>query len=209
MAEKKSTKDRIMDAAELLIHERGFSAASVDSILEAADASKGAFFHHFPSKDALGEALVARYARDDADLLDEFMERAESLTDDPAEQVVSFVQQFAEYADDITAAQPGCLFVSFIYELGPGGGAVDALIRQSVEAWRKKLLEKLELAAATRPQLLDMDLPGLADQVFSTFEGGFILVRATGDPSHLRRQLTHLRRYLELLLEVEAPTPVN
>jgi hypothetical protein len=41
--------------------------------------------------------------------------------------------------------------------------------------------------------------------VFSTFEGGFILARATNDPVHLRRQLSHMRKYLELLLDVDSP----
>jgi hypothetical protein len=46
-----------------------------------------------------------------------------------------------------------------------------------------------------------VDLESLADQVFTTFEGGFILARAMHDPSHLRAQLTHLRHYLELLFD--------
>lgn len=40
--------------------------------------------------------------------------------------------------------------------------------------------------------------------VFSTFEGGFILVQATDEPDHLRRQLAHLRHYLELLINEDA-----
>ena len=44
------------------------------------------------------------------------------------------------------------------------------------------------------------DLPSLADQVFTVFEGGFVLARATNDWSHLSRQLGHLRHYMELLL---------
>ena len=45
-------------------------------------------------------------------------------------------------------------------------------------------------------------MTSLADLVFTTFEGGFILARTLRDPSLLRGQLTHLRRYLELLFAV-------
>ena len=42
-----------LEAAQQLVIERGFSATTVDAILEAAGASKGAFFEHFSSKAAL------------------------------------------------------------------------------------------------------------------------------------------------------------
>ena len=194
-----------MDAAEALVARNGFSATTLDAILSEADASKGAFFHHFASKDALGEALLDRYAAADADLLEQFMTQAEAETADPAEQVVSFVRQFEEAADEMTASAPGCLFVSFIYERGPDTEGGDDVIVTSIELWRSRLLDKLEEAAAERPDLAGVDLPALADQVFTIFEGGFILTRATNEPSHLRRQLAHLRRYLTLLLGVKEP----
>lgn len=193
-----------MDAAQSLITERGFSGTTLDAILANSEASKGAFFHHFASKDALGDALLDRYAAGDAEVLETYMARAEELSDDPAEQVVLFVRLFEETADDFTAAAPGCLFVSFLYERGPESDRNHQVIAASVELWRALLLSKLELAAEGRPELVDVDLVALADQVFSTFEGGYILVRATDDPSQLGRQLAHLRRYLELLLKVDA-----
>lgn len=198
-----------MDAAQSLIAERGFSGTTLDAILTNSEASKGAFFHHFASKEALGDALLDRYAAGDAEILETYMARAEELSDDPAEQVVLFVRLFEDSADSFTAAAPGCLFVSFLYERGPDGDRNREVIADSVEMWRALLLSKLELAAENRPELADVDLAALADQVFSTFEGGFILARATGDPSQLRRQLAHLRRYFELLLEVDARSLVS
>lgn len=205
MLDNTSARDRIMDAAERLIFENGFNGTSLNAILGEAGASKGAFFHHFTSKEALGEALLDRYAAADSALLDEFMTKAESVSGDPAEQIVTFVSLFEEAADDITAEQPGCLFASFIYERGPGDRREDDVIIKSVQLWRNRILEKLKEASADRPRLDGVDLPSLADQVYSTFEGGFILARATNDPSHLRRQLAHLRRYFELLFGVETP----
>lgn len=203
MTEETPTRDRILNAAEGLVLRQGFNATTLEAILAEAGASKGAFFHHFASKEALGNALVERYAEADAAALERFMGEAEALSDDPAEQVVHFVRLYEEAANDIPTAQPGCLFVSFIYERGPGSPRDEDVIVESIELWRKRILEKLELAAETRLRLSGVDLPSLADMVFSTFEGGFILTRATDDPQHLRRQLAHLRHYLELLLDVD------
>jgi hypothetical protein len=70
-------------------------------------------------------------------------------------------------------------------------------------AWRDRLQEKLEAACGSRPPRIPVDLGTLADQVFTVFEGGFILARTMRDPSRLRTQLTHLRHYLELLFGLE------
>ena len=194
-----ATRERILDAAQRLVLERGFAATSVDAVLADALATKGAFFHHFPSKNDLGRVLLERYAAADERMLDDFMAAAEAETDDPAEQLVAFVRHFEQAADELAPTQPGCLFVSFIYESQLPGDGEDDLIATSIRLWRTRLLEKLEAAAKLHPPAIAVDLHSLADQVFTTFEGGFILARAMHDPNHLRAQLAHLRHYLELL----------
>lgn len=195
-----SARERILDAAEQQVYEHGFSSTTLDAILDVANASKGAFFHHFESKEALGEALLARYAERDAALLDEFMSDAEAESDDPGEQVIAFLRAFEEAAGETNTIQPGCLFVSFVYERGPGVPSDDDVIVGSIEYWRDRIHAKLEMAAADHARLREVDLESLADQVFTIFEGGFVLARATNDWSHLAKQLAHLRTYLELLM---------
>jgi TetR/AcrR family transcriptional repressor of nem operon len=192
-------RQRILDGAERLILEQGFAATSVDSVLAASGASKGAFFHHFPSKNHLARALVERYAAEDVDQLERFMAGAEAETDDPAAQVVAFLRLFEEAADDLAAARPSCLYVSFIYEKQLFDDGTNDLIVNAVLAWRERLVEKLEAAVALHPPSTPVDLAALADQVFVVFEGAFVLVRTLRDPSLMRRQLAHLRRYVALL----------
>ena len=52
------TRTRIMDSAIKLFSRRGFNKASVANICEEAGLSKGAFYHHFESKQALFLALL-------------------------------------------------------------------------------------------------------------------------------------------------------
>src|SRR5215203_4779625 len=201
-----ATRDRILDAAQRLVLERGFAGTSVDAVLSEASVTKGGFFHHFPSKQALGLALVERYAAVDLQALEDFMGGAEASSDDPAEQLVAFVRRFEEAAVELAAVQPGCLFASFVYERALAAPGTEEIIAHSIETWRKRVLAKLEQAAEAHPPAIDADLPSLADQIFTTFEGGFILARAMGEPDHLRRQLAHVRQYLELLFQL-APVP--
>lgn len=52
------TRANILDAAVKRFAIDGYNAASVDDICAEADVSKGAFYHHFPSKQALFLALL-------------------------------------------------------------------------------------------------------------------------------------------------------
>lgn len=110
--------------------------------------------------------------------LEEYVARAEAESDDPARQVVAFVRLFEEDADDIVAAQPSCLYVSFINErqLDPEGTAEP--IVAAILAWRERLLELLRAAGERSALPPDLDLEALADHVFVTFEGAFILARS-------------------------------
>lgn len=49
---------RLIEAARSLVRHKGFAATSVDELCASAGVTKGAFFHHFPSKEALGVALI-------------------------------------------------------------------------------------------------------------------------------------------------------
>lgn len=61
-------REELMDAAEALFVEKGVAAASIDGIVTAAGVSKGGFYHHFASKDAiliaLQDRLVANFCAD-------------------------------------------------------------------------------------------------------------------------------------------------
>jgi TetR/AcrR family transcriptional repressor of nem operon len=198
------TRERILDSAERLILDRGLAATSIDEILAAAGTSKGAFFHHFPSKSALARALVERYAANDVATLEEFMGRAEAQTDDPAAQVVTFLRLFEDAADEMVAQQPSCLYVTYVYDRQLFEDGTNAVIADTVVAWRTRLSDKLRAAAASHPPTIPLDLDALADHLFATFEGAFVLTRAMKDPGIMRSQLELVRAQVALLFGVPA-----
>jgi AcrR family transcriptional regulator len=55
-------RDAFIDAALALIQTKGYAALSINDVLDAIGASKGAFYHYFGSKQALLEAAVDRTA---------------------------------------------------------------------------------------------------------------------------------------------------
>jgi TetR/AcrR family transcriptional regulator len=57
---KQRTTDAILDAAQRLLHERGYSATTIDAIAEAADVAIGSIYARFAGKEGLYLALVER-----------------------------------------------------------------------------------------------------------------------------------------------------
>jgi TetR/AcrR family transcriptional repressor of nem operon len=193
-----ATRERILTSAEQLVIENGYAATSVDQVIAASGSSKGAFFHHFDSKLDLARSLVERYASADVGQLDAATEHARAATDDPAGRVDAFVAYFEDRADEIMSAQSSCLYVSILAERQLVLAGTSEPILAAVVAWREGLAALLVDALGDRAHGLDVD--ALADHVFVTFEGAFLLARSTGDPGHMRRQLAVLRRLLAAFL---------
>jgi AcrR family transcriptional regulator len=55
-------RDAFLDVAQSLIQTKGYEAMSIQDVLDALEASKGAFYHYFDSKQALLEAVIDRFA---------------------------------------------------------------------------------------------------------------------------------------------------
>ena len=55
-------RDAFLDVAQRLIQTKGYEAMSIQDLLDELEASKGAFYHYFDSKQALLEAVVERFA---------------------------------------------------------------------------------------------------------------------------------------------------
>src|SRR5258707_13065454 len=55
-------RDAFLDVAQRLVQTKGYEAMSIQDVLDELEASKGAFYHYFDSKQALLEAVVERFA---------------------------------------------------------------------------------------------------------------------------------------------------
>ena len=143
---RSEARERILDSAQRLVLEQGLAATSIDDVLTAAGTSKGAFFHHFPSKNALARAIVERYAEGDVAFLEEFMARAERESDDPAEQLLIFVRCFEDASEEMVADQPSCLYVSYIFDKQLFDDGTNDVIAEALLAYRSRLAAKIAAA---------------------------------------------------------------
>lgn len=62
--ETTNTIDSMLDAAAAVILDEGIAFLTLEKVAQRAGVSKGGLLYHFPSKDALVDAIVARVARE-------------------------------------------------------------------------------------------------------------------------------------------------
>jgi TetR/AcrR family transcriptional repressor of nem operon len=195
-----ATRERILDTAERLMVEHGYNATSLDVVLAESASSKGAFFHHFRSKVDLANQLVARYVAGDLAQLQAGLDAVTAI-EDPAAKVVAFLRFYEDAADDLMSAQSGCLYATVLAERELVGADITEQVGQATIAWREAIVALLRPAVRLRtipaPRI---DLDALADHVYTTFEGGFILARSIDDKGAMKAQLRILRQLVEHLL---------
>jgi len=195
------TREKILDAAQALILERGYAGMTVDNVLERVGITKGAFFYHFKSKDDLARSLIRRFADKDAQVYKEVRARAEKLSDDPLQQMLIFIGLFEEMFEGLTEPYPGCLFASYVYEMQQFDDATRALIADSFKKWRALLKQKFDAIAKRYPSQVKADSASLADAFTVVLEGAFVTGKALNEPQVIAQQLRHFKNYVSLLFE--------
>ncbi len=194
-----ATRNKILDAAQALILDRGFAGVSVEKVIDQVGITKGAFFYHFKSKNDLAVALLQRFGEMDADILREYSSRAEKLSRDPLQQLLIFVGLFEEMFDRMDQPVSGCLFASYVYELQQFDAETKKFISDSFMEWRRQLKQRLDVIVEHYPPKIPVDTASLADAFTVVLEGAYITAKALREPRVIAQQLRHYKNYLELL----------
>jgi TetR/AcrR family transcriptional repressor of nem operon len=187
-----------MEAAFGLVRRQGLAATSVDEICAAAGVSKGAFFHHFKSKDELAAAAGYHWSA----VTEPFFEAAPyHAPDDPLARVLGYIDLRGEMmAGEI--AEFTCFAGTMVQEAWATSQAVRAGAWDSMSRHAEALVPDIEAATAARGIGDRVDARSLARHTVAVVQGAFILAKASGDPATGAETVRHLRRYVELLFAV-------
>lgn len=196
-----SSRERILATAEALILQKGFVGTSIDEILDKAAITKGGFFYHFNGKAALAHALVERYLVHDQEMFEELLERADSLSEDPLQRLLIFLNLLAEMVSGMTSTHPGCLVAAFTYEVQQFDTEVRRRMVEGMLSWRALITERLILVTARYPARIPVSVQTLADMFGSCLEGGILLARLLDDNKALVDQVQAYRTHIRLIYD--------
>jgi AcrR family transcriptional regulator len=97
-------KDAFLDVAQRLVQTKGYEKMSIQEVLDDLDASKGAFYHYFDSKQALLEAVVERFADGAIDTLEPVLKDQEMPALRKLERIFSGIASWKAERKDFVLA---------------------------------------------------------------------------------------------------------
>jgi AcrR family transcriptional regulator len=193
------TRERVLDAAESAVLEKGFAATSIEELIAAVGITKSGFFYHFKDKGELAKALLVRYIARENTLFDEIFGRADELNEDPLHGFLVGLKMLSELLADLPGGHPGCLIASYCYQDRLFDREVQALNTEAVLAWRKRFRARLDLIAARYPPRIAIDLDDVADMLSVIADGGIILSKVVKDKDVLSRQVMLYRDFVRAI----------
>jgi TetR/AcrR family transcriptional regulator, transcriptional repressor for nem operon len=185
---------RLIEAARLLVRRQGFAATSVDELCAEAGVTKGAFFHHFPSKEALGTALVDDWTATTGAMFAAHPYNAEA---DPLDRVFAYLDLRREILGQPIVAF-SCVAGTTVQEAFETSPALREAAARSITSGFEHVRPHLAAALAAHP-VAGVTAESLAHQFQVAVQGGIILAKAQGSPAPAREAFDHLERYLRLL----------
>jgi TetR/AcrR family transcriptional repressor of nem operon len=181
-------RQALLEAAARLLRAKGLAGAGVAEICREAGLTHGAFYRHFPSKDALIlEACALAFAWSPLDL-----QRGRGRRANVAAHVASYLSP--EHRD---AAELGCPVAALAVDAARGdaelGEAFAAGIEHYIQAFTD--LTAAEPGGADQPRA---EHEAAAIQTLATLVGGLVIARATAaaKPQLSEKVLRILRRRL-------------
>ena len=193
-----TTRDRLLDAAVALVRQKGFAATSIDDLCRAAGVTKGAFFHHFASKEALGIAVADHWSAMTAAL---FADAPYHAPADPLDRVFAYLD-FRRDLIDGGVAEFTCLVGTLVQEVHETSTAIADACDASISAHARTLEADIAAAMVAR-RVTGIDPASLALHTQAVLQGAFILAKARGGPEIARDTVAHLKRYMALLFGVK------
>jgi TetR/AcrR family transcriptional repressor of nem operon len=176
-AEKAASRERILVAAARQISERGLDSVAVDELMRNAGLTKGAFYGHFESRDAMIAEATRRAMQRGQSKLDPLFSRKKKPS---LREVVDAWFDPAHIQD----AAGGCGICALAGEARFAG----PLVRQAITEQFKRSVEQIAQTLGS-----DKSATVRATAILTTIVGAVSMSRAVGDADLARQILASTR----------------
>ena len=190
---------KLLDAALMVIREKGYTDTTVDDLCREAGVTKGAFFHHFKSKEELAVAAAGHFGAMAAGLFG--AAPFASLTD-PLERLLGYID-FRRSILSSDLVDCTCLLGTMAQETFITHPAIRDACAAEMLGHAATLEADIAAAMSASGRSLDFTAESLARHTQAVLQGAFVLAKATGGPEIAEESIDHLRRYVSLLLAPE------
>ena len=189
------TRHRILEAAFMEIYRNGFQGMRLDEVLASTGLTKGALYHHFPNKRALGYAVVDEIILQTMDTM--WLQPLKNAAD-PFQALVEVVEMLPDRKPP-EMIEYGCPLNNLAQEMSP----LDEGFRQRLDyvfrLWHDVTEETLERAKNQGKIREDIDCDGTATFIMAAMEGCIGIAKNAQSVDRLRQCIAGLVGYLRSL----------
>jgi TetR/AcrR family transcriptional regulator, transcriptional repressor for nem operon len=192
-----AARQKLLEAALSLVRTKGYAATTVDDICAAAGVTKGAFFHHFRNKEALGIAVADYWS----EMTGAFFEAAPyHKYKDPLDRVLGYID-FRKAILTGKVPEFTCLVGTMVQEVYETCPAIREACDASISGHAAKVEVDIAEAIKRHGIRAKWTAGSLALHTQAVLQGAFILAKAKGGAAVAEESTDHLRRYIELLFQ--------
>src|SRR5215469_6701231 len=189
------TRERLLQAAFREVYRCGFQSAGIDAILTASNVTKGALYHHFESKEALGyaviEEVVATFLRDRW-----LLPLQRNKDKDPISALIGIVQAIPARPRDIKA---GCPLVNLAQEMSPLDEQFRKRLERIYHAWQESVAMALRRGQQEGTVRRDLVPEEVASFLIAMVEGYEVLGKNSQDVNVWKMGLRNIVGWLKSL----------
>ena len=162
-----ATRKRILEAAFMEMYRKGFQGMRLDDVLKVTDLTKGALYHHFPNKRALGYAVVDEVI---LPIMDQMWLEPLKKANDPMQGLMDVIESLPEVKPP-EMIEYGCPLNNLAQEMSP----LDEGFRQRLDyvfrLWHDVTEEALERAKHQGLIREEVDCDETATFIMAALEG--------------------------------------
>jgi TetR/AcrR family transcriptional regulator, transcriptional repressor for nem operon len=190
----------LLDATLALVRKQGWAATSLDQLCRRAGVTKGAFFHHFASKEDLGVAAARHWGVVTAPL---FAHAGYHRHDDPLARLMAYLDFRAALAEGPLEAIT-CFAGTTVQETFASSNPIRAACGTTITEHAATLEADFRAALAVYPPRDPVTAESLALHTQAVLQGAFVIAKAMGHHGPVGDAVAHLKRYLALLFQTHA-----
>jgi len=189
------TRQKILEAAYHEIHRQGFQAASLNSILDRSKVTKGALYHYFSDKQALGYSVLEELIKI---FVLQFWLRPLEDASDPIDGLKRLISEAGKNISNEDVLL-GCPLNNLCLEMSPIDDGFRQRVNHVYELWIEGFARALRTGQANATVTLTIDAADCATFIVASLAGCRSLAKNAQSRDILSACGENLIRYLETL----------
>ena len=171
------TRQSLLQAAFHEVYRHGFQSAGIDAILAATNVTKGALYHHFESKEALGHAIIEEIIAEIT--RDRWLRPLEQSKDEnPIDALIGIVQAIPSRPRDV---KRGCPLANLTQEMSLLDEQFRKRLERIFQAWQEGVATALRKGQDTGTVRRDLVPEETASFLIAMVEGYELLAKNAQD----------------------------